>query len=79
MSYIRWSIDLAVKEPITKELEAEMDELKARLILFREQCSIINEGLPNEENTKRMDEHICNHDIGEACGPKTDIGDESYL
>ena len=76
MPYIRWTIDLAVEEPVTKELEAEMDELKTRLLHFREQCSIINEGLPNEENTKKMNEHICNHDVGKGCGPKLDLGDE---
>ena len=74
MSYIRWTIDLAVKEPVSKVLEAEMDELKTRLQHFREQCSIINEGLPNEENTKKMDEHICKHDTGGECEGMKDIG-----
>ena len=73
MSYIRWCIDLAVQEPVERELEEEMDALVVRLRSFREQCVNINEGLENEEDTRKLKRHICHHDTGGVCEPEEDL------
>jgi len=73
MSYLRYRIDLAVKEPIPAALEAELTAIEARICGLHGYSEKINEGLSNEEDTVRATKHICRHDTGEPCDPEQDL------
>lgn len=75
MSYLRWRMDLAVKEPIPPQLAGQMNAIKAAICTFKQHAERINEGNENEENTIYLKEHICNHDTNEPCEPEEEICD----
>ena len=66
-------MDLAVKEPIPPQLSGQLVAIKAAICMFKAHAERINEGLPNEENTVYLMQHICHHDTGEPCEPEEEI------
>ena len=76
MSYVRWKMDLAVKEPIPPALQGQLNGIKAHICVFKAFSERINPGHENEENTVYLKEHICHHDTGEPCEPETEICEE---
>ena len=69
MSYLRFKMDLAIKEPIPAALEVQLDGIKHNMVVLKSFSEKINEGRLNEEDTTRLEEHTCNHDRGIRCGP----------
>lgn len=69
MSYLRYMIDLAFKEPVQVQVQNRLSALENELKLLLNNAEIINKGLGNEENTKKVGKHICHHDTGESCEP----------
>ena len=67
MSYLRYRLDLAFKEPVPVQVRNRLNALENELKLLLKNAEIINEGLGNEENTKKAGKHICHHDTGESC------------
>lgn len=70
MSYKRFRMDLAIKEPIPPALAGQLEGIKHHMAVLKSFSEKINEGKPNEENTTMLEEHTCNHDLGKRCGPR---------
>lgn len=73
MSYLRFTIDGAVKLPLPTALNNALPDIKAKLQTLKAYCSKINAGQSNEENTIRFKYHICHHDEYLPCEPEQDI------
>lgn len=73
MSYIRFQLDLAVKQPIPAALQSKLPEIREAVRKLKSFASKINEGKETEEMTVRAVYHICHHDEGLPCEPETDI------
>lgn len=73
MSYIRFQLDLAVKQPIPAALMSKLPEIKEAIRKLKSYASKINEGKDNEEMTVTASYHICHHDEGLPCEPETEI------
>ena len=74
MSYKRYSVDLAFKEPIEPALNGLLTAMEATIRQAKPRASIINEGSLEEENTVRAVWHICHHDTGDQlCEPEQEI------
>lgn len=67
MSYKRFRMDLAIKEPIPKLLAKQIEGIKRGMVILKSFSEKINEGKRNEENTVMLEEHVCNHDTGKRC------------
>lgn len=67
MSYKRFQMDLAIKEPIPKVLADQLTAIRQHMVILKSFSEKINPGRLNEENTTRLVEHVCNHDIGKRC------------
>lgn len=73
MSYLRFMIDLAIKEPIPDELSEQLDVIRTHIRTLKSYASKINEGLLNEEDTTRAKYHKCRHDEGLPCEEEQQI------
>lgn len=73
MSYIRFQLDLAVKQPMPPALQSKLPEIKEAVRKLKSFASRINEGKENEEMTVRAVYHICHHDEGLPCEPEKEI------
>jgi len=73
MSYLRYSIEFAFKEPVKPQVINRLKALENELRLLKKEAVIINEGQVNEENTKEATHHTCHHDEGLPCEPEQDI------
>lgn len=67
MSFIRYELCLAFKEPLQPQVQQRLDALENELRMLRKEAVVINEGAPNEEETRSVRRHICHHDAGEPC------------
>ena len=74
MSYLRYTLELAFKEPLPVQLKNRLKawELATKAIL--PDAVIINEGQENEEMTVKAAYHICHHDTGDTCEPEIKLG-----
>ena len=73
MPYIRFRLDLAIKQPIPQKLKEHLPAIKAKILELKSYSEKINEGKENEEMTVKTSYHICNHDIGLPCEKEVDI------
>lgn len=73
MSYLRFNLDLAVKQPIPSALQAKIPAIRDYIKQLKAYAEKINDGQPNEEMTVRAVYHICRHDEGKPCDPEIDI------
>lgn len=67
MSYKRFRMDLAIKEPIPTALKGQLEGIKHHMLVLQSFSEKINEGKPNEEDTTILEEHTCNHDVSKRC------------
>ncbi len=72
MSYLRFKIDLAIKQPIPAELQPRLPAIRDYIRQLKAYAMRINAGLPNEE-PMRATFHICRHDEGKPCEPEQEI------
>ena len=73
MSYIRFNLDLAVKQPIPQALQNKLPAIRDAIKQLKAYASKINEGQANEEMTVRAVYHICHHDEGLPCEPEQEV------
>lgn len=74
MSFIRYSVELAFKEPIDPALNGLLTAMEATIRQAKPHAVKINEGLPDEEDTTEAVWHICHHDATDViCEPKQEI------
>lgn len=73
MSYLRFQLDLAIKQPIPDALKTKLPEIKDNIQRLKAYAEKINEGNVNEEMTVRAVYHICKHDEGLPCEPEQEI------
>jgi len=73
MSYIRFNLDLAVKQPIPSGLKSKLPEIRDAIRKLKSYASKINEGKVNEEMTVKAAYHICRHDENLPCDPEVEI------
>lgn len=73
MSFIRFNLDLAIKEPIPDELNQKFSAIKETILKLKSFASKINEGKENEEMTIRAVYHRCFHDEGKPCEIEKEI------
>ena len=73
MSYIRFNLDLAVKQPIPQALQNKLPVIRDAIKRLKAYASKINEGQANEEMTVRAVYHICHHDEGLPCEPEQEV------
>jgi hypothetical protein len=73
MSYLRFNLDLAIKEPVPETLAAELPAIKQAIRRLKTYASKINQGTANEEITVKANHHICRHDEGLPCDQETEI------
>lgn len=62
MSYLRFRLDLAIKEPIPQALKDKLPAIRREIRRLKSYASKINEGKGNEEITVTATYHICDHD-----------------
>lgn len=73
MSFKRYQVDLAFKQPLPPELQGQLTAIEATIRNVKAKATNINAGLPNEEDTTKAVWHICRHDTNELCDPEQDI------
>jgi len=73
MSYIRFNLNLAVKEPIPDALKKKLPEIRNAIKMLKSYASKINEGKVNEEMTVKAVWHRCHHDTNEPCEEEKEI------
>jgi hypothetical protein len=73
MSYLRYNIDLAFKQPISSEVQAILTSFNAELKKLKPFAEKINADGMNEEDTERAKMHICKHDEGFPCEAEKEI------
>ena len=73
MSLQRYIVEVAIPEPISPQVQGRIKAFENAVKAILPDAVIINEGQMNEENTKRFQKHLCNHDIGQSCSPWEDI------
>lgn len=75
MSYLRFNLDLAVKQPIPTALKDKLPAIRDAIKQLKSYASKINEGKNNEEMTVKASYHICHHDSGNTipCEPEQEI------
>lgn len=64
MSFLRYRIDFAFKEPLKPQVINRLNALEQELRMLKAESVIINEGEINEEQTTKAGKHICHHDSG---------------
>ncbi len=73
MSYLRFTLDVAVKQPLPAALQTALPAIRQKIRDLKAYASKINEGQPNEEMTVKTKYHICHHDTNEPCEPENEI------
>lgn len=74
MSYIRFTLDLAVKEPIPQALKDRLPAIRNAIKELKAYASKINQGAANEEMTVRAVYHRCHHDeLNTPCEPEVEV------
>ena len=73
MAYLRFTLDLAVKQPIPAALQAKLPAILDTIKQLKSYASKINAGTAGEETTVRAVYHICRHDEGLPCDPEVAI------
>ena len=62
MSYKRYDIKLAYKEPLSSALKSKLTDLEAILKDVKKDAVKVNKDKSNEENTITATKHTCYHD-----------------
>ena len=73
MSYLRFNLDVAIKQPIPETLKNKLPIIRSHVRDLKSYASKINEGTPNEEMTVKATYHVCRHDEGLPCDEETEI------
>ena len=73
MSYLRFSVDVAIKQPIPQALQDRLPQIKAEILRLKSYAEKINTGTSNEENAVKATYHVCHHDEGGSCGTEIEI------
>ena len=73
MPYLRFNLDLAIKEPIPQALKDKLPEIKTAIKKLKSYAEKINEGKKNEEMSIKATYHKCNHDVGLSCKEEVEI------
>lgn len=75
MSYIRFTLDLAVKQPIPSALQTKLPVIRDAIRQLKTYAEKINAGASNEEMTVRAVYHICHHDESPSlpCEPEIEV------
>ena len=74
MSYIRFTLDLAVKQPIPSALQAKLPAIRDAIRQLKAYAEKINAGAGNEEMSVKAAYHICHHDeIPPTCEPEIEV------
>jgi len=63
MSYLRFKLDLAIKQPLPEELETDLPEIKSKIMELKGYC----------ENEYHMKYHVCMHDEKRLCREERNI------
>ena len=73
MSFKRYNIQLAYKEPLSPSLQGKLTAMENVIKAVLGEAVKINAGLANEEMTVTAKYHICRHDEGKSCKPEVEI------
>ena len=73
MSYLRFTVDLAVKEPLPPTLAEKLPAIRQQILQLKAFATRINQGRPNEEMTVKATYHVCRHEEGLPCEPEIEI------
>ena len=73
MSYLRFNLDLAIKQPIPNALKNKLPAIRHTIKELKSYASKINEGQDNEEITVKATWHLCKHDEGKPCEEENEI------
>ena len=74
MSYIRFTLDLAIPEAAYAAIPAATKTaIRDRIRALKALAVKINAGAANEEMTVKATWHKCHHDDGKPCEPEQDI------
>ena len=73
MSHLRFTLDLAIKQPIPQALQDKIPIIREKIRQLKAYAEKINEGKVNEEMTVRAVYHICHHDSQEPCEEEMEI------
>jgi hypothetical protein len=73
LSYLRFTLDLAIKQPLPQVLQNKIPLIKEKILELKNYAEKINTGINNEENSVRAVYHICRHDEGLPCGEEKEI------
>ncbi len=75
MSYLRFIVDLAIKQPISSGLQAQLSAIATQILRLQSESEKINPGQIMEENSTRATYHVCHHDEHppKPCDPEEDI------
>ena len=74
MSFIRFTLDLAVKEPLPQALKDRLSNIRSAIRELKAYASRINEGAASEEMTVRAVYHRCHHDeLSTPCEPEVEV------
>ncbi len=74
MSYIRFTVDLAIPKSVYESLpSATKTAIRDKIRQLKSFAVKINAGQPNEEMTVKATWHKCHNDTNETCEPETDI------
>jgi len=74
MSYLRYNIQLAIKEPVSGSIKKITKDFEKLVEDVRKYTVRINDGQGNEEETVKATWHICRHDEGKPCDDEIEIG-----
>ena len=72
-TYLRFKLDLAIKQPLPQALKDELPALKVAIRRLKSFASKINEGNPNEEITIKAAWHICRNEDYLPCEPEQEV------
>ncbi len=73
MPYLRFTLDLAIPQPLPPALVAALPTIRQGIKDLKAYAAKINAGKANEEMTVKATYHICNHDIGQPCDAEVEI------
>ena len=72
-TYLRFKLDLAIKQPLPQALKDELPALKAAIRRLKSFASKINTGKSNEEMTVKAAWHICRNEDYLPCEPEQEV------
>ena len=73
MSYLRFNLDLAIKQPIPEELELKLPEILVAIGMLRNYAVEVQGGEVNVELSDQATYHICRHDEHKSCEQPKEI------